>query len=129
MKKKTLVGVLALLFSTLVMFTFSSCDKDTMCYVNINVVDELDNSPVEGAYVKIDNNGSSIFAEGATNANGVYKTEFAAPAIFNVNVQKDVIIDLENGVMGYRKGDATFKLKEGETIDVTVTLKEHTYRY
>lgn len=129
MKKKTLVGVLALLFSTLVMFTFSSCDKDTMCYVNINVVDELDNSPVEGAYVKIDNNGSSIFAEGATNANGVYKAEFAAPAIFNVNVQKDVIIDLENGIMGYRKGDATFKLKEGETIDVTVTLKEHTYRY
>lgn len=129
MKKKSIVFALALILSTLVAFTFTSCDKDTMCYVTVKVIDEVDNSAVVGAYVKIDNNGSSIYAEGATNENGVFKTEFAAPAIFNVNVTKDVVIDSVSGAMGYRVGDATFKIKEGETTDVVVTLKEHVNRY
>lgn len=130
MKKKNALSVFALLISVLTCITFVSCDKDTMCYVNVTVIDEIDNSPVEGAYLKIDNNGSSIFAEGTTNANGVFKTEFAAPAIFNVNVKKDVNFDSITGrYRGYRAGDATFKLKTAETKEVTVKMKKEVIPY
>ncbi len=129
MKKKSIFAALALFVTALSVATLVSCDKDTMCYVKVTVVDESNNNnPVKGAYVKIDNNGSSIFAEGSTNDNGVYQTEFAAPAIFDVHVLDSAVWDTTyNKFMGYRTGEATFKLKTGETVDVTVVLKDHIY--
>lgn len=130
MKKKSIIVALALFVSTLSLATLVSCDKDTMCYVKVTVVDEANNNaPVAGAYVKIDNNGSSIYAEGSTNENGVYQTEFAAPAIFDVHVLDSAVWDTTyNKFMGYRTGEkATFKLKTGETVDVNVVLKDHIY--
>ena len=129
MKKKSVFIALALFVSTLSLTTLVSCDKDTMCYLKVTVVDEANNNaPVKGAYVKIDNNGSSIYAEGTTNDNGVYQTEFAAPAIFDVHVVDSADWDtLYNKFMGYRTGEATFKLKTGETVDVNVVLKDNIY--
>lgn len=130
MKKKSVLLAVALLIATLTTVCLTSCDKDTMCYVKVTVIDEMTNIPVEGAYVKIDNNGSSVFAEGMTNSNGVYPAEFAAPAIFNVNVRKDVNYDSVTGQFrGYRVGDATFKLKAAETVPVTVVLKSNVISY
>lgn len=129
MNKKSIFATLALLISVLFSTILVSCDKDTMCYVKITVVDEADNNmPVKGAYVKIDNNGSSIYKEGETNENGVFNAEFAAPAIFDVNVLDSTNWDtLYNKYMGFRTGYANFKLKTAETVDVTVVLKEHVY--
>lgn len=126
MKKKSILLTLALLISGLFVctFTFSSCDKDTFCYVQVTVIDETNDTLVNNAYVKIDINGSSIWDEGYTNSKGVYNTHFAAPAIFNVNVK--YIVNQESGE--FRKGDTTIKLKEGETVTTTVYLKEQVYR-
>ncbi|MBQ3580611.1 MAG: hypothetical protein II975_06465 [Bacteroidales bacterium] len=89
-------------------------------------MDEANNNlPVKGAYVKIDNNGSSIYKEGYTNDNGIYQTDFAAPAIFDVNVVDSVLWDTNYyKFMGYRTGNATFKLKTAETVEVTVVLDD-----
>ena len=129
MKKKRIFAAAALLVSALGIATLVSCDKDTLCYVKVTVVDEANgNAPVEGAYVKIDNNGSSIYKEGATNANGVYQTDFPAPAIFDVHVLDSAVWDSTyNKYRGYRTGEATFKLKTAETVDVTVVLKQNVY--
>lgn len=126
MKKKNFFTVLTLLVSVLGIATLASCDKDTLCYVKVKVVDEANNNlPVKGAYVKIDNNGSSIYKEGYTNDNGIYQTDFAAPAIFDVNVVDSAVWDTNyNKFMGYRTGNATFKLKTAETVEVTVVLDD-----
>ncbi len=92
MKKKSIFAAAALLVSALGLTTLVSCDKDTLCYVKVTVVDEANgNAPVKGAYVKIDNNGSSIYKEGATNDNGVFQTDFPAPAMVNVPVLDSAI--------------------------------------
>lgn len=129
MKKKRIFAAAALLVSALGLATLVSCDKDTLCYVKVTVVDEANgNAPVKGAYVKIDNNGSSIYKEGATNDNGVYQTDFPAPAIFDVHVLDSAVWDTNyHKFMGYRTGEATFKLKTAETVDVTVVLKQQVH--
>ena len=126
MKKKSIFVAAALLVSVLSNATLASCDKDTLCYVKVKVVDEANNNaPVKGAYVKIDNNGSSVYKEGTTNDNGIFQTDFPAPAIFDVNVVDSAVWDTNyNKFMGYRTGTATFKLKTGETVDVTVVLDD-----
>lgn len=127
MKKKRFLSTLFLFISALSLATLVSCDKDTLCYVKVTVVDEANqNAPVKGAYVKIDNNGSSIYKEGETNDNGVYQTDFAAPAIFNVFVLDSAVWDTSyNKFMGYRTGEGNFKLKTGETVEVSVVLKDN----
>ncbi|MCR4813130.1 MAG: carboxypeptidase-like regulatory domain-containing protein [Bacteroidales bacterium] len=129
MKKKSIFAAAALLVSALGLTTLVSCDKDTLCYVKVTVVDEANgNAPVKGAYVKIDNNGSSIYKEGATNDNGVFQTNFPAPAIFDVHVLDSAVWDTNyNRYMGYRTGEATFKLKTAETVDVTVVLDDQVH--
>ena len=108
-------------------FFFGACDKDTNCYVEITVIDEITNLPVKGANVKIDIDNSYVNAEGVTNAAGRFDAVFSAPAIFNVAVKYETGYDdtyTPDVFYCYRKGNNTIRLKEGETVKSTVILEE-----
>ena len=82
MNKKIFAAICLLLIGGLSIFFFNACDKDTNCYVEITVVDEVTKKPVKNAFVKIDIDSSYVSREGYTNANGRFDTQFDAPAIF-----------------------------------------------
>lgn len=127
MKKKILSLTLLILMGGLSAFFFGACDKDTNCYVEITVIDEITNLPVKGANVKIDIDNSYVNAEGVTNAAGRFDAVFSAPAIFNVAVKYETGYDdtyTPDVFYCYRKGNNTIRLKEGETVKSTVILEE-----
>ena len=54
MKKKILPILGILLISTLSAIAFSSCEKDTFCYLEVTVLDSKNNNlPAPGAWVKV----------------------------------------------------------------------------
>lgn len=125
MKKKILVLAALLLMGGVSAFFFGACDKDTNCYVEITVNDEVTKLPVQGVFVKIDIDSSYISAQGYTNAMGRFDTVFSAPAIFNVSAKYHTGYDTVNGAVFYcyRKGNNTVRLKEGETVQATINLE------
>lgn len=126
MKKKILSLTLFVLIGGLSAFFFGACDKDTNCYVEITVIDEITGQPVKGANVKIDIDNSYVNAEGVTNAAGRFDAVFSAPAIFNVAVKYETGYDdtyTPDIFYCYRKGNNTIRLKEGETVKSTVILE------
>ena len=123
------------LISGFSVFFLSSCDKDTNCYVKIDVIDEDTKMPVSGVFVKIDKDDSYINAEGYTNAQGRFETVFSAPAIFNVAATYETGYDdtvyKPEIFYCYRQGNNTIRLKEGDTVYSKVVLKSevfHEYR-
>ena len=126
MKKKILALACLILIGGLSAFFFGACDKDTNCYVEVTVIDEITKLPVKGANVKIDIDNSYVSAEGITDAAGKFKTQFSAPAIFNVAVTYETGYDdtyTPDVFYCYRKGNNTIRLKEGEIVYCTVTLE------
>ena len=133
MKKKSLSVFGFLLISLLSCTVFTSCDKDTWCYVDVTVLDAKNNNePSPGAWVKIqyvkkndanpqNNVVGTISDTGQCNANGRYQTKFAAPAIFTVTARIDEPDTLNNKYY-YREGEKTVRLKEGEAVPVTVKV-------
>lgn len=133
MKKKTFHFFGILLISVLSTLTFSSCDKDTWCYIDVTVVDSKNNDmPAPGAWVKIQYVKTSaadtttevtgtISDTGQCNAQGVYSTKFAAPAIFTIKARIDEPDTLNNRPY-YREGEKSIRLKEGETVTATVKV-------
>ena len=133
MKKKNLFLLGALLISALSTFLFTSCDKDTWCYIDVTVVDPLDSNKVApNAWVKIqyvkenetDPSQSSVGTiadTGQCDANGIYKTKFAAPAIMTVQARINVPDDLNNKFY-YRQGEKSVRIKSGETVTTTVKV-------
>lgn len=132
MKKKILAFACLLLMGGLSTFFFSRCDKDTNCYVEVTVLDELTERPMKGVFVKIDaNGGSPVYAEGITNELGRFDTVFSAPAIFNVHAEYETGYDslyTRDAFYCYRVGNNQVHLKEGETQHVTVILESKIYR-
>lgn len=131
MKKKILTLVCLILMGGLSTLYFVSCDKDTTCYVQINVVDEATHKPVQGVFVKIDINSSAVNAEGYTDALGQYTTSFSAPAIFNVSAEYETGYDsiyTRELFYCYRKGNNTIRLKEGDTVYSTINLESEIQR-
>ena len=133
MKKKSLSVFGFLLISLLSCTVFTSCDKDTWCYVDVTVLDAKNNNePSPGAWVKIqyvkkndanpqNNVVGTISDTGQCNANGIYQTKFAAPAIFTVTARIHEP-DTLNDKYYYREGEKTVRLKEGEAFPVTVKV-------
>lgn len=132
MKKNFLLAVLTVLLLGSVPMLFGSCDKDTNCYVHVTVLDQVTDSlgvtrefPVSGAFVKIDIDSSMVYSQGYTDALGVFKTMFTAPALFNVAV-KYFVVDTPaynpSEFVSYRKGNSNIHLKEGDTVYSTVYL-------
>ena len=135
MKKKILALACLILIGGFSVFFFGACDKDTNCYVEITVVDEVTKMPVSNVFVKIDIDSSYINAQGYTNAAGQFTTTFSAPAIFNVAAKYETGYDdiyTPDQFYCYRKGNNTIRLKEGEVVRSTVNLEStiiREYRY
>ncbi|MBP5516609.1 MAG: hypothetical protein J6X86_06650 [Bacteroidales bacterium] len=126
MKKKILIIACLVLMGGFSAFFFGACDKDTDCYVEITVVDEVTKKPVKDVFVKIDIDSSYVSSEGYTDANGMFKTSFKAPAIFNVSAKYETGYDsvyTRDVFYCYRKGNNTIRLKEGEVVKATVNLE------
>ena len=132
MKKKILAIACFVLMGGLSAFFFGACDKDTTCYVQITVVDEITKQPVSGAIVKIlDVDTSFGNTYGITSANGVFETQFSAPAILNVTAEYETGYDelyTPEFFYCYRKGKNTIRLKEGETVTTTINLEKDVIR-
>jgi hypothetical protein len=131
MKKKILAIVCLALIGGLSIFSISACDKDTNCYVQITVVDEVTHAPIPGVFVKIDIEDSYVNAQGLTNEAGRFDTVFSAPAIFNVAAIYETGYDsvyTRQNFFCYRKGNNTIRLKEGDTVYSTVNLESEIHR-
>ena len=131
MKKKILTLVCLILIGGLSTLYFASCDKDTNCYVQITVVDEVTHAPIQGVFVKIDIENSYINAEGYTDAAGIFNATFAAPAIYNVAAKYETGYDetyTPELFYCYRKGNNTIRLKEGDTVYSTINLETEIQR-
>lgn len=116
MNKKNLLLPALLFISLLSCLTFSSCDKDTNCYLDVTVVDETTRAPIAGAKITISQNGGSLHDEGITDVNGLYSTHFSAPAVVNI----DAVLDMGND--GERRGSNAVRLIEGEVKTVTIPM-------
>ncbi len=131
MKKKILALACLILIGGLSTFFFGACDKDTNCYVQVTVVDEVTKMPVKNVFVKIDINSSYVNAEGYTDARGRFDAVFSAPAIFNVSAEYETGYDdvyTSDLFYCYRKGNNTIRLKEGDTVYTTVNLEAEIIR-
>ena len=115
-RKKFLIPVL-LFISLLSAPIFSSCDKDTNCYLTVLVRDEGTHAPIQLANVIVSQNGGSLHAEGVTGTEGTFETSFTAPAILNVKAA----LPQPDGI-GERRGETSVRLKEGETVVATITM-------
>ena len=126
MKKKFFVAACVLLISGLAACFMNSCDKDTNCYLQVTVKDSK-GGLVPHAWVKVDIDSSYVSRQGYTNAQGRFDTVFEAPAIFNINAKFEhdtfyTEIYTRDNYYCYQKGNNTVRLKEGETVEATVTL-------
>ena len=118
MNKKSILFPALLFISLLTPVFFSSCDKDTNCYLDVYVVEEGSRKAVSGAKIEITQEQGAIHDEGVTDAEGKYSTRFPAPAILTINAT--LVEDVENN--GHRDGSTTVRTTDGETVSATVTL-------
>ena len=134
MKKKVLSTIGILFISLLSTVAFTSCDKDTWCYLDVTVLDSKNNNlPSPGAWVKIqyvktnesdpqNNIVGTIADTGQCNAQGVYSTKFAGPAIFTVTARIDEPDTVNVNKRYYREGERSIRLKTGELVTTTVKV-------
>lgn len=126
MKKKINRLCLLLFFSLLPMAFFTSCDSDTNCYLDVQVIDEDTKLPVKGAIVELYQNNCDPsdynYRQGTTGADGIYSTYFEAPGIFSIKAT----LNLESG--GYRMGTGTVRTLEGDT-KLTQVVLTHDIRF
>lgn len=108
---------------SMILFTTTSCDKNTDCKATITVVDST--GFVGNARVKLFANVKSssgqtfvgdVKADGVTDDAGTVKFTFKLPAIFDISAVR---------VVGTKTltGTAIIKLEEGKGIDKQVTIK------
>lgn len=120
-KKATFLSAL-LFISMLSLSLFTSCDKDTNCYLDVLVVDEATRAPISGANIVIyQNSGGTVHDEGITGENGIYSTHFSAPAVLYI----DAKLPMPNE--GERRGNGAVRLVEGEVKTVTIPMPADIY--
>ena len=125
MNKKRIVSTVILFFSLLATGTFSSCDKDTNCYLDVYVIDEATTEPISGAAIAISQpNGGTVTDNGVTGPDGHYKTHFKSPAIIQIKATYQVP-PAQGG--GQRRGDVSVRLLEGETKIAKISLTSQIY--
>lgn len=119
-KKATFLSAL-LFISMLSLSLFTSCDKDTNCYLDVLVVDEATRTPISGVNIVINQTGGSVYDEGITGENGIYSTHFSAPAVLYINAS----LPMPNE--GERRGNGAVRLVEGEVKTVTIPMPADIY--
>ncbi len=136
MKKKNLIFSVALFFSILPMALFTSCDKDTNCYLDVQVVKEgvinpisgemMPGEKVSGAIVEVYQDGGTVYSKGVTGGDGVYSTYFSAPAIVKIKATLQLYNDA-GAAAGQLRGETSVRLVEGETTPAKITLSNQIY--
>lgn len=120
MKKKIHILSVLLFISLLPLTLFTSCDKDTVSYVDVLVVNEGTRVPVPGVKVQLYQHNCDAtdvnYAEGITDINGIFHAEYSAPGILNIKAT----LEVENN--GWRTGKGSVRLLEGETKTAQITL-------
>ena len=120
MKKIFTLSLLSLsaLFFIVLGFSQTSCDKNTLCVVDVFVVDTTGHNgiqtPVAGAYVKLWENisapGNTYY--GTCDNSGHVQFHFAQPAIYDIQATS-----------GTMAGTALVQLNIGGTVNQTVLIR------
>lgn len=124
MKKKVLICASILLISALSFSFFTACDKDTDSHLEVTVYDVTGKILQPNAYVRAFTDNGTVELTGFTEGDGVFKTDFAAPGVFNLYVIKEFPDSAWNaqGYHCYLDGNSSVRLKEGETVATEIRL-------
>ena len=119
MKKKTLSLAVVLFFSLLSATLFLCCDKDTNCYLEVqvyqgNTENALSNAQVQ-IYQMVCDSSDHTYRTGITDENGIFKTTYTAPAILKVKVTRLYDTIRPDRYCGYDTMLVNTKIVEGET--------------
>ncbi len=119
MKKKTLGLAVVLFFSLLSVTLFLCCDKDTNCYLEVQVYQGNTENTVSNAQVQVYqmvcDSSDHTYREGETDDNGVFKVTYTAPAILKVKVTRFYDTLRPDHCKGYDTVLVNTKIVEGET--------------
>ncbi len=126
MKKKITILSVLLFFSLLPMTLFVSCDKDTNCYLDVEVLDEATGNPISDVAIEILQDGGNVHDMGVTNGDGVYSTHFIAPAIVKIKAALQLYNNAGQAA-GQRRGETSVRLIEGETLTATIKLTDQVF--
>jgi hypothetical protein len=116
------------LFAFFLLFTNTSCQKDTDCKAKVKCVDSIGRAVASAdvllyAQIKDPNDPKSqntytadVKAQGKTDGAGEVEFVFKLPAILDIRA---------TGAVGTKTvaGNSIIKLEEGKTVEKTVTLK------
>ena len=130
---KTPISVFLLLLS---MALATGCTKeekqsdfppaDTTCYLTVKVLNILDSTTVSNATVQtfkaVCDSSDTHYRKGITDGDGTYSTTFSTPAILCVKASLKLDTINPSNQQGYRIGETTTRLKEGQTVTAKVVL-------
>lgn len=130
MKKKNLNWGVVLFFSLLPIALLWACDKDTNCYLEVQVYNgameiPFSNTKVE-IYQSVCDTSDHNYRVGMSDADGIYKTSFSAPAILKVKVTYMLDTIRPDLYQGYRTSEVTTRIVEGETKTAKVHVTSDT---
>ena len=133
MKKKVAIIFGILLISGLSITLTTSCDKDTFCYLDVNVVAPVLDSAgkaIEGTshtpdscWVVINQTGGTVSDTQRLDQTGLHSYTFSAPAIFKIRARIHSIDTVNTKTCYYYEGTKAIRLKEGERVTATVKIE------
>ena len=130
MKKKTLNLAVVLFFSLLSATLFLCCDKDTNCYLEVQVYQGNTENAVSNAQVQVYqmvcDSSDHTYRAGVTDENGIFKVTYAAPAILKVKVTRFLDTIRPDFHVGYDTVLIHTKLVEGETTTAVARMTSDT---
>ena len=130
MKKKTLNLAVVLFFSLLSATLFLCCDKDTNCYLEVQVYQGNTENAVSNAQVQVYqmvcDSSDHTYRAGVTDENGIFKVTYAAPAILTVKVTRFLDTIRPDFHVGYDTVRINTKLVEGETTTAVARMTSDT---
>ncbi|MCR5589416.1 MAG: hypothetical protein K6F72_07355 [Bacteroidales bacterium] len=130
MKKKNLNWGVVLFFSLLPIALFSACDKDTNCYLDVQVYNGATEIPFSNTKVEIYQSvcdpSDHNYRLGMSDMQGQYKTSFTAPAILKIKVTYMLDTIRPDLYQGYRTSEVAKRIIEGETTTATVHVASDT---
>ena len=130
MNKKNLKLAAVLFFSLLPMTLLLSCDKDTNCYLEVQVYNGAMEIPFSNAKVEVYQSvcdaSDHNYRLGMSDASGIYKTSFTAPAILKIKVTYMLDTIRPDLYQGYRTSEVTTRTVEGETKTAKVHVTSDT---
>ena len=130
MKKKNLNWGVVLFFSLLPIALLGACDKDTNCYLEVQVYNGASENPFSNSkveiYQSVCDSSDHNYRVGVCDDDGIYKTSFTAPAILKIKVTHMLDTIRPDRYIGYRTSEVTKRVLEGETTTAIVHVTSDT---